>query len=64
MVTDDRYPVISLFSGAGGLDLATEQGSAEFEDGSGQVLRIAVASDYEALALETLSLNMPHTKTF
>jgi DNA (cytosine-5)-methyltransferase 1 len=63
MFTDDRHPVISLFSGAGGLDLATEQGGAEGDDGSGQTLRVAVATDYDALALETLSLNMPDTQT-
>lgn len=63
MVTDDRYPVISLFSGAGGLDLATEQGSAEDHDGQDQRVRVSVAADFDALALETLSLNMPDTQT-
>jgi len=63
VTTDNAYPVISLFSGAGGLDLAAEQGSAEDEAGSGRRLRVAVATDNEPLALQTLSLNMPETRT-
>ncbi|MGC4764739.1 DNA cytosine methyltransferase [Micromonospora sp. DT46] len=62
----DRLPVISLFSGAGGLDLAVEQcghgANAKF-DRQGGLLRVAVATDYDELALETLSLNSPETPT-
>lgn len=50
-------PVISLFSGAGGLDLAVER----FDKQS--PLRIAVATDYDAAALATLSKNFPETVT-
>lgn len=64
---DARMPVVSLFSGAGGLDLAAERCGATFEgsDGGDQQgpLRIAVATDYDSLALSTLSKNMPETTT-
>ena len=63
MLTDDRYPVVSLFSGAGGLDLAVERGSAEAEDGGDQRLRLAIATDSDALALTTLGLNLPEAAT-
>jgi len=58
----DYLPVISLFSGAGGLDLAVEQAGRGAGQTSGP-LRVAVATDYEAQALETLSLNFPDTPT-
>jgi DNA (cytosine-5)-methyltransferase 1 len=54
---DARLPVVSLFSGAGGLDLATER------CGEGRMLRVAVATDYDSPALATLSKNMPDTTT-
>jgi len=60
---DSGYPVISLFAGAGGLDLAAEQGGTENILGSKQHLHIAVATDYDNLALKSLSLNMPNTRT-
>lgn len=62
----EALPVISLFSGAGGLDLAAERVADEpLKHGSvsRQPLRIAVATDYEQSALDTLSLNMPGTAT-
>ena len=43
------HPVVSLFSGAGGLDLGIE--AAGFD--------IAVATDYDSKALATLSVNRP-----
>ena len=59
-------PVVSLFSGAGGLDLAVERADAEplvpQDRGSG-IAKIAVATDYNALALETLSQNFQHTRS-
>lgn len=65
---DSRLPVVSLFSGAGGLDLAAERCGVNAEDSDGNdqrgPLRIAVATDYDSLALSTLSKNMPETATF
>lgn len=65
--TDSRLPVVSLFSGAGGLDLAVDRvaepplaNSSAFPRGP---LRIAVATDYAEQALQTLALNLPHAKT-
>lgn len=58
-------PVVSLFSGAGGLDLAVERADAEPLDtadpGSG-LARVVVATDYNAAALETLESNFPHSR--
>jgi DNA (cytosine-5)-methyltransferase 1 len=54
-------PVISLFSGAGGLDLAAELGSIEPNNNQGKTLRVVVATDYEQQALNTLRINMPET---
>jgi DNA (cytosine-5)-methyltransferase 1 len=61
-----RLPVISLFSGAGGLDLAVER--CTLSDAvpvvEGRVpgpLRVAVATDNDPLALATLSKNMPES---
>jgi len=59
-------PVVSLFSGAGGLDLAVERADAEplvpHDTGTG-LARVVVATDYNAPALRTLALNFPHTKS-
>jgi DNA (cytosine-5)-methyltransferase 1 len=65
---DARLPVVSLFSGAGGLDLAAErcaESSAAPTNPSGtpRPLRIAVATDYDSPALATLSKNSPETTT-
>lgn len=62
---DNTLPVISLFSGAGGLDYAVENcsESALSQDGSGSPLRVTVATDHDKKALQTLSHNFPHTKT-
>jgi DNA (cytosine-5)-methyltransferase 1 len=55
--------VISLFSGAGGLDMAAERCAEPplVQDGTPGPLRVAVATDYEPAALETLKLNMPNS---
>lgn len=61
----DKLPVISVFSGAGGLDLAVERsggGSAAGTGASGP-LRVAVATDYDEAALRTLALNFPTVPT-
>lgn len=62
----EQLPVVSLFSGAGGLDLAVERADAAplrmTDPGSG-LLSVVAATDYNAPALETLSANFPDTKT-
>jgi len=61
-----QLPVISLFSGAGGLDLAAERVDADplaKDDVGSGVLRVAVATDYNELALKTLSENFAGTQT-
>ncbi len=61
-------PVISLFSGAGGLDLAVERvADTPLQSPvvpSNGPFRVAVATDYSAQALDTLSLNLPGTATW
>lgn len=63
---NEQLPVVSLFSGAGGLDLAVERADAEplatSDPGSG-LLNVAAATDYNAPALETLIANFPGTST-
>jgi DNA (cytosine-5)-methyltransferase 1 len=65
---DDRLPVVSLFSGAGGLDLAVAGHGRQFGSPSAKrpsvPLRVAIATDYEPQALATLSKNLPGTVTF
>lgn len=56
----EQLPVVSLFSGAGGLDLAVERADAaplsSGDPGSG-LLRISVATDYDEPALTSLRAN-------
>jgi len=56
---DACRPVISLFSGAGGLDLAVERCCSTHDpaDGGGGPLRVAVALDWEPDAVATLRRN-------
>ncbi len=68
MSADTRLPVISLFSGAGGLDLAAERCTESPSDRETHPemdgpLRVVVATDYDSLALATLSKNSPGTTT-
>ncbi|OIU88075.1 DNA cytosine methyltransferase [Microbacterium sp. AR7-10] len=62
----EQLPVISLFSGAGGLDLAVERADADLlapaDEGSG-LLRVAVATDYDDQALDTLRDNFDRAAT-
>jgi DNA (cytosine-5)-methyltransferase 1 len=62
----DELPVVSLFSGAGGLDLAVERADAEplipADTGDG-LLRVSVATDYNEAALETLKRNFHDAST-
>lgn len=65
--TDAKLPVISLFSGAGGLDLAVERVADAPLDSSARTssgpYRVAVATDFAPQALDTLALNLPETST-
>jgi DNA (cytosine-5)-methyltransferase 1 len=56
----DRLPVISLFSGAGGLDIAVERCAepALVQDGTPGPLHVALATDMDTTALETLAVNL------
>lgn len=62
----EQLPVVSLFSGAGGLDLAVERADAEplasGDPGSG-LLRVSVATDYNEAALKTLKANFDGAAT-
>ncbi len=62
----ERLPVVSLFSGAGGLDLAVERADGEplapGDPGSG-LLRVSVATDYNEPALQTLKANFHNAAT-
>ena len=65
MTSNGQLPVVSLFSGAGGLDMAVER-VADAPLVSPTVptagpLRVAVATDYEPQALDTLALNLQST---
>ena len=69
MSTDARLPVVSLFSGAGGLDIAAERCAesprwrSEVSATEPNPLKVVVATDYDAPALATLSKNSPETAT-
>jgi DNA (cytosine-5)-methyltransferase 1 len=58
-------PVISLFTGAGGLDLGTEinKDSELRQTGADRVYRVAVATDADESALDTYSSNFPDVPT-
>lgn len=62
----DQLPVVSLFSGAGGLDLAVERADAfplvTSDRGEG-LLRVAAVTDYNEPALATLLDNFPSVPT-
>jgi DNA (cytosine-5)-methyltransferase 1 len=61
-----QLPVVSLFSGAGGLDLAAERADAEplaSDDHGSGLLRVVTATDYNEPALETLVANFQDTTT-
>lgn len=59
-----QLPVVSLFSGAGGLDLAVERADGEplvpDDCGSG-LLKVAIATDFNEAALGTLKANFTRT---
>jgi DNA (cytosine-5)-methyltransferase 1 len=62
----EQLPVVSLFSGAGGLDLAVERADAEplhSEDSGNGLLQVSVATDYNEPALRTLKTNFNGTAT-
>lgn len=61
----ESRPVISLFSGAGGLDLGVSRAAepALVNDDSPDLYDIRLATDYAPEALETLARNSPQTKT-
>lgn len=63
---NEQLPVVSLFSGAGGLDLAAERADSArldpLDPGSG-LLRVTVATDYNDAALNTLRANFSGTAT-
>jgi len=58
-------PAISLFAGAGGLDIAVERCADPPLASAGEPspLRVAVATDYDESALETLRANFPSVPT-
>lgn len=62
----DPLPAISIFSGAGGLDMSVERADSKplspNEPGHG-LMRVAVATDHSESALATLRANMPSTDT-
>lgn len=64
-MTNAPQPVISLFAGAGGLDVAVERCADPplAFDGAPSPLRVAVATDYDEPALDTLRANFSATPT-
>src|SRR5690606_526319 len=62
----EELPVVSLFSGAGGLDLAVDRSDAEplaTSDPGNGLLRVNVATDYNEPALQTFTANFADTAT-
>jgi DNA (cytosine-5)-methyltransferase 1 len=62
----DQLPVLSLFSGAGCLDLAVERCAEPYGANGVRVggpFRVAVATDYDARALRSLQANFPGIPT-
>ncbi|MBO1766115.1 DNA cytosine methyltransferase [Allobranchiibius sp. GilTou38] len=62
----EQLSVVSLFSGAGGLDLAVERADAEplaSGDFGNGLLRVSVATDYNEPALQTLKANFHDAST-
>lgn len=61
-----KFPVLSLFSGAGCLDLAVERCAEPFGSNGTRVegpLTVAVATDYDERALRSLQANFPSVPT-
>ena len=61
-----KLPVLSLFSGAGCLDLAVERCAEPFGSNGSRAegaLRVAVATDHDERALRTLHANFPGVPT-
>jgi DNA (cytosine-5)-methyltransferase 1 len=61
-----KLPVLSLFSGAGCLDLAVERCAEPFSSNGTRVegpFKVAVATDYDARALRSLQANFPGVPT-
>lgn len=67
LLSDTKLPVISLFSGAGGLDMAVERTSqaplAANLPAISSPYHIAVATDYDPQALESLKSNLSSAET-
>lgn len=59
-------PVVSLFSGAGGFDLAVTRADArplDYQDDGYGLLQVRLATDFDSQALRTLHSNFPDTST-
>lgn len=59
-------PVVSLFSGAGGFDLAVTRADArplDYQDDGYGLLQVRLATDFDSQALRTLHSNFPDTPT-
>ena len=61
----EQRPIISLFSGVGGLDMSAERCAEPplIQDGSTGPYRVAVATDSDQRALEVLARNLPSIPT-
>ena len=65
LLTMAQLPVISLFSGVGGLDMATERCGEPplIQDGTPGPYRVALATDCDHKALQVLADHFPSTQT-